>query len=375
MGIPLIADQKNLKGKRVLVRLDLNVPIEKGKITDDFRIRKALPTLLYLQEQRAHVVAISHIGRNPEDSLKPVAGRLSELLNTKILFAKDIREAKEVGGDIILLENLRQNPGEETNNPSFAEELASLGEIFVNEAFSASHRAHASIVGVPKLLPSFAGIQFSAEVEHLSRALHPEHPFLFILGGAKFETKLPFLQKFTELADFVFVGGALGNDILRARGYEIGHSTKEDHLPEYLAEFAGNKKLLPILDVLSRAPGDVVTARRVDATKSHESIVDAGPETIRSLAKPIQEAKCILMNGPLGWYEKGFGEGTKEVLKMVAKNKSATSLIGGGDTIALIDQMGIEKEFTFVSTGGGAMLDYLVDGELPGITALEKNGK
>lgn len=384
MDMPRIDDQKNtnepspLRGKRVLVRLDLNVPTNHGKVTDDFRIKRALPTLEYLQEQNAKMTAISHIGRSPDDSLRPVTAKLEELLGTQVLFAQNISEARSLdvetrNGGVILLENLRRNPGEETNSPEFAEELASLGDIFVNEAFSASHRVHASIVGVPRLLPSYAGIQFAAEVDHLSRALAPDHPFLFILGGAKFETKLPFLQKFTELADTVFVGGALGNDILRAQGFVTGTSVVEKYLPEYLAEFTKSKKLLPIQDVLSRAPGDVVTARRVDATKSYESIVDAGPDTIASLAKPIQEARCILMNGPLGWYEKGFSGGTREVLQMIAKNKSAVSIIGGGDTVALINLMGAEKEFTFVSTAGGAMLDFLVDGELPGITALTES--
>jgi len=368
MTLPLITDEKDLAGKRALVRLDLNVPVSHGRVLDDFRIRKSLPTLQFLLSQGARVIAISHIGRGSSESLRPVAARLGELLGEKISFAGD-----DITARIDVLENLRQNPGEESNDPAFAEELARRGDIFVNDAFSASHRAHASIIGLPKFLPSFAGIQFAAEVEHLSKALSPEHPFLFILGGAKFETKLPFLQKFTELADAVFVGGALGNDILRAKGHKIGLSVAEENPPEYLRSFAGNEKLVPIVDIFVENDKRV-SLKEADEVSPEDTIVDMGKKTVEKIVLAVQNAKCVLMNGPLGWYERGFGKATAEVLEAIAES-GATSILGGGDTVALVDRAGIENKFTFVSTGGGAMLDYLVDGELPGITALMGIGR
>lgn len=379
MTLPLITEQKDLdgmprlwRGKRILVRLDLNVPIAHGKVLDDFRIRKSLPTLKFLVEQGAKIIAISHIGRDAHDTLLPVAARLGEMLGEEVAFGERSSSSR-----VTLLENLRRDPREEANDEEFARELAAHGDIFVNDAFSASHRKHASIVGVPKFLPSYAGIQFALEIENLSRAFTPEHPFLFILGGAKFETKLPFLQKFTELADGVFVGGALANDILRAGGFKIGKSVAEKNPPEYLSMLASNAKLLQIKDVFVESGENEekkVEAKKKDAVLQDDVIVDMGPETTAGIISAIRNAKFVLMNGPLGWYERGFSKATSEVLEAIAarsgQGSDFVSILGGGDTVALIDRAGIEDKFTFVSTGGGAMLDYLVDGELPGITAL-----
>ena len=387
MTFPLLTDQTNLHGKRVLVRLDLNVPMRAAagggmEVADNFRIRKAIPTLAFLREWGAKIVVISHIGRKPEDSLAPVAPRLQELLGVKVRLVETFGEARTAtagmrGGEVVLLENLRRWEGEEKNDPEFAKSLASLGDIFVNDAFSVSHREHASLVGVPKFLPSCAGRQFAEEVRHLSLAFSPDHPFLFILGGAKFETKIPLLKRFEDLADAVFVGGALGNEILRARGEPIGRSVVEEPIPEYVADLARNAKLIPILDAVVISGQETETKHRIKQIKNiapDEAIVDAGPETVKKLCESINQAHFILMNGPLGWYEKGFDAATGEVLKAIARSR-AVSILGGGDTAAMVDKMRLERHFSFVSTAGGAMLDFLADGKLPGITALEGSGK
>ncbi|MDE2233318.1 MAG: phosphoglycerate kinase [Patescibacteria group bacterium] len=371
-----ITEIEYFDGVKILVRADFNVPIKNGAVTDDFRIRTALPTINFLCEKGAKVILMSHleVKEGEKATLAPVAEVLKKL-GREVKFISNIRDANEFidheldNGQCVLLENLRLNEGEKKNDRKFAEELASLADIFVNEAFSACHRKHASIVGVPQFLPSYAGFQLEKEVKNLSQAFNPAHPFIFILSGAKFETKLPLLEKFLRIADTVFVGGALANDIFKAKGYETGRSVVSDGSVD-LSKYLSNPKLTVPVDV-------VIENNEIKAPNllgKDEKIVDAGPATVESLRGKINAAKFILWNGPLGLYEDGFTAATAGVTRIVAdhtsENKNVMSIVGGGDTVAAIESLGISDKFTFLSTGGGAMLDFLAQGNLPGIEAL-----
>jgi phosphoglycerate kinase len=351
-----IKELKDIKGKRALVRVDFNVPIKNGRVEDDFRIKKSLPTIEYLRSQGARITLLTHLGKDGSQSLDPVIERFFEV-------------SKIPQGEVIFYDNVRKFPEEESNDPDFAATLATHGDFFVNEAFSVSHRVHASIVGIPKLLPSYAGFQLEEEVNNLSQAIkNPPHPFLFILGGAKFSTKIPLIKKYLELADQIFIGGALSNDALKARGYEVGRSLV-DEAEDEIKNVIDNEKLIVPVDVMVQV-GDRLVNRKVDEIKKEETILDVGEETLKKLEPYIQGAKLILWNGPLGKYEVGGEKGTKKILKMVADSQ-AKSIIGGGDTVAIISAMNLEKDFTFVSTGGGATLEFLSRGTLPGIQALD----
>lgn len=374
MTLPLITDVSDLKGKRVLLRLDLNVPLERGRVRDSYRIDRSLPTLTLLRERGAKTVVVSHIGKGaPSDTLRPVA----EYLNQRfpVTFLPDIANNKNPEivaslpqGEVVLLENVRHDKGEETNDPAFAARLAALADIYVNDAFSVSHRTHASIVGVPGLLPHYAGILLYNEVTNLAKAFHPDRPFLFILGGAKIGTKMPLLKKFLGRADRVFVGGAIANNFLKAAGHEIGKSLYDEGEIGGLAELLTHERLVIPRDVVVKNASGSDT-RSVDMVTEGDMIVDVGGVTIQELERTVGEARLIVWNGPLGFYEEGFTEGTRELLSLIAGSR-ATSIIGGGDTVALIDEMGMLDRFSFVSTGGGAMLDYLAHETLPGIEAL-----
>ena len=363
-----LIDIEYLKDVRALVRVDFNVPIAKGKVVNDYRIRMALPTINFLREKGAKVILMSHLEvvKGEDNTLEPVAAVLNKL-GVPVTFVKNIKDAlsaitKMKAGTCILLENLRQFDGEKANDPKFAAELASLGDFYVNDAFSVCHREHASVVGVPKLLPHYVGLQVQNEIKNLSKAFHPVHPFLFILGGAK-------LERFIGIADNVFVGGALSNDFFKAQGFEVGKSLVSDselHLEKYLS----NSKLMLPVDVVNEAK----EVKSADALTSTDKIMDAGPKTVELLRAKINAASFILWNGPLGLYENGYQGATLELAKMIAGRYGSfsdfTSIIGGGDTLAAIATLGIEDKFTFVSTAGGAMLDFLANGSLPGIDAL-----
>ncbi|MEK7213827.1 MAG: phosphoglycerate kinase [Patescibacteria group bacterium] len=346
-----IKEAKLFDGIKVLVRLDLNVPIANGRITDDFRIRKSLPLINYLKGKKAKIIIISHIETKDDPTLKPVCEYLNNF-GMDCIFEKNYKKALNNQNDIILLENLRKFEGEKKNDKKFAKELASLADIYVNEAFSVSHREHASICAITEFISSYAGFQFEEEIKHLSSAFNPPHPFLFILGGLKFETKLPLIEKFIEIADKIFVGGALANDFFKEQGKDIGKSIVSSENFD-LGRFLKNEKLL--------LPKDNVI--------ENDAIMDAGEKTIEMLKDEINKVKYILWNGPLGAYELGFKNGTIELAKLIA-NSSAKTIVGGGDTLASIAELGLEDKFTFVSTGGGAMLDFLAKGTLPGIEAL-----
>lgn len=377
MNIPLITQvaPETLAGARVLVRLDLNVPIVDGGVREAFRIERSLPTLQFLKNSDARVIVISHAGDTGQ-SLSAVAEVINKSIPIKFISAEsraDILAATEASqpGDILLLENLRKDEGETTNDVEYAQFLASLGSIFVNDAFSASHRAHASIVGVPEFLPSYIGFQFAEEVKHLGGAFTPTHPFLFILGGAKSSTKLPLIKKFMSLADRIFVGGVPANNFFAAAGLETGKSVLD----------AGNALLMGILgDDKITLPQDVLVqgghgVRTVPASEVErdETIVDAGSASMDQLLAEVKEMKYILWNGPLGNYEAGFGEATERLLRAISEHTGSVSIIGGGDTVALASKLGLLESFSFVSTGGGAMLHFLAYGTLPGIEAVIKS--
>ncbi|HEY4496269.1 MAG TPA: phosphoglycerate kinase [Candidatus Paceibacterota bacterium] len=369
MNLPLLENQKNLAGKKVLLRLDLNVPIKDDKVVDDFRIRKILPTLELLHYAGARTIILSHLEGKGGDSLRPVWQELIKKFT--VSFSADLSElAKNAGdledGNFTLLENLRVNVGEKANDENFAKKLASFGEIFVNEAFAVSHRAHASIVGLPKLLPSFAGPLFAEEVRELSGALKPDRPALFILGGAKFETKLPLLKKFISLYDLVFVGGALANDFFKAQGFNIG-SSLVSKTSLNLASLVESNLHLPNDAIVRNAVA--ISTKALDKISQGEKIVDAGPNTVEILRKLVSRVQFILWNGPLGEYEAGFDNGTKNLATLIAQSQ-AKSVVGGGDTVTAITALGLEDKFSFVSTGGGAMLDFLANETLPGLQSL-----
>ncbi|MBK5215679.1 MAG: phosphoglycerate kinase [Candidatus Pacebacteria bacterium] len=370
-----IKDLKSLSGKSVILRADFNVPIKDGKVLDDFRIKKVIPTIEYLQKKGAKVIIISHIGDDEKESLLPVATKIKKyikeikFIETPIFSDETEKIIKSLkNGDIVLLENLRHETGEKKNSPSFARALSRYGEIYINDAFSVSHREHASVVGITKYLPGYAGFQFMTEIENLSKVFNPKHPFLFILGGAKFETKIPLVKKYLRSADSIFIGGAIANDFFRAKGYEIGTSLVGAVNFQVPLLLKSKNLILPIdVEVTKNSKTRFVRSSDVEP---EENIVDIGPQSILALKDLINKAEFILWNGPLGKYESGFGGATEEILKLISKSK-AVSVIGGGDTAALITKLKIEDKFTFVSTGGGATLDFLAKGTLPGIRVLK----
>lgn len=373
--LPSIESVTDLRGTRVLVRVSLNVPVRDGVVTNEFRLRRIMPTITFLRERGAKVVLMSHIGREATETLHPVYEAMQKhipltwcpkTIGDEVVAATNALEESEV----LLLENLRQDPREKANDPEFAAALAALGDIYVNEAFAASHREHASIVGVPQLLPAYAGLNFLHECEELSNAAEPESPSLFVLGGAKFETKLPLVEQYANTYSHVFIGGALANDFFKAQGYEVGTSLVSDIDLKETDILNHQNILLPIDVTVTGEAGVRVTTP--DAVASNEKIVDAGPRSIETLAQYLTAAKTILWNGPLGYYEDGFDTETEALAQKTAA-AAGYSIVGGGDTIASIEKLNIGEQFDFLSTAGGAMLAYLENGSLPGIEAIRSS--
>ncbi|HFC10999.1 MAG TPA: phosphoglycerate kinase [Candidatus Kaiserbacteria bacterium] len=372
-----VRDIPELSGKKVLVRAPLNEPVEDGRITSDFRLRRAILTIEFLTQVNARVVVMGHIGRSPGETLEPVYNALEKKLH-KVSFVKDIigAEAHKAidslnSGEVLLLENLRSNPGEIENDQDFARALAGLGDVFVQDAFDTCHRGHASIVGVPKFIPSYAGLLLEEEINALNIARTPKHPALAIVGGAKFATKEPVLHTLLSTYDKVFVGGALANDFLIGKGYQMQRSLVSNAEPSAIKELLTYDNLILPKDVVVAPEGADVNQSRIskpDGLSSGDSAYDIGTDTIDMLDELSNEMKTILWNGPLGNYEKGFKNDAS--LARTIANSSAHSIIGGGDTVAEIDALGLSESFSFVSTGGGAMLDFLTEGTLPGISAL-----
>jgi phosphoglycerate kinase len=366
---------EELKGRRVLVRASLNVPILEGRVANDFRLCRALPTLEWLHERGARTIVVGHIGRESDMTLEPVFQFLRDKLPIKFVPSTTgelVRDAagKLKDGELLLLENLRSNPGETKNDASFAKELALLADIFVNDAFAASHRKHASIVGVPAHLQSFAGLNFVAEVEHLKQAERPPSGAFFALGGAKFETKGPLIEKFLDIYAAVFVGGALANDLFRARGYEVGKSLVSDVAFDF-GRILNHPNLMLPADVVVESPAGALTKSPQDV-RSDECILDAGSQTMKQIMERARQSSFILWNGPLGNYERGFAAQTEALAHGIA-SLDTPAIVGGGDTIAAIAKLDLFDKFDFVSTGGGAMLEYLEAGTLPGLEALKRS--
>lgn len=367
-----ITDVGDLRGKRVILRASLNVPVADGVVVNEYRITQMLPTLRYLHEQGAKTIIMGHIGREADENLKPILTVLERYYPVQWGGSVNDERAKEhltalPDGQFLLLENLRQDEREAGNDEAWGKHLASFGDIFVNDAFDNVHREHASMIQIPKHIPAYAGLTMMAEVEHLTRVMKPEHPALFMIGGAKFETKMPLVEKFLQTYDHVFVCGALMNDIFKAKGCEVGTSLVSD-VDLTGAAFLDNPKLLIPTDVVVMGPRGIETKLATEVLPD-EAIMDAGPATVERLAELISTAKTVLWNGPFGNFERGFATATEQTVKVLA-NADAFSVVGGGDTVAAIEKLGLNDSLGFVSTGGGAMLTLLEHGSTPALDAL-----
>lgn len=382
---------KSVKGIKVLVRCDLNVPIKNGKVVDDFRIKKFLPTIKYLRERGAKIILITHLGqpkgRDLNYSVRPVAKKLWDIVQGKVEFINDTIGAKveqEIEkmeeGNIVILENVRFYKGEEKNDDDFSKKLARLGDIFVQDAFGACHREHSSIVGINKYIPSFPGLLLEEEIRALSDSLiSPERPLVSIVGGFKVSSKIKVIKRLLEKSDYVLLGGRVANSLLMAKGLYVKDllSSEEEELMDIAKEIdlANPKLQLPIDGVmgLSNFDEDYKRIGAIGSIRKEEDVFDIGPETIEKYKNILSGAKTIIWNGPLGYFEKQkFSKGTEEIAKMIGQiNSEVFSIVGGGETVEAIKKMGIENQFDHISTGGGAMLDFIAGKDLPGIKALE----
>jgi len=382
----------DVAGKKVLVRVDFNVPLDKktGEITDDTRIKAALPTIKYLVEHKAKVVLCSHLGRpkgvTPELTLKPVAQRLGKLLGQPVQIAGDCVGPRAEGatlalkdGEVLLLENLRFHDEEEKNDPAFAKSLASLAEVYVNDAFGTAHRAHASTAGVAKYLPAVAGLLMQKELEYLGKALaEPKRPFIMIVGGAKVSDKITMLENILPKVDALVIGGGMANTFLKAQGCDVGKSKVENEQLDFARGLVAKAKERGVHLLL---PIDAVAAERFEAASPNQTVpvdkvpkdwqmLDIGPQTVMRFSEEIKKAHTVVWNGPLGVFEfPAFARGTQAIASLLAR-LDATTIIGGGDTAAAVEQQGLAGKMTHVSTGGGAALEFLEGKTLPGVAAL-----
>jgi phosphoglycerate kinase len=379
----------DVKGKRVLMRVDFNVPMQDGKVTDDKRIRASLPTIQYVLDQGASLVLMSHLGRpkgvpNPAFSLKPASETLSGLLGRPVQMAPDCvgGEVETMAralkpGEVLLLENTRFHAGEEKNDPALAKAMAGLGDLYVNDAFGSAHRAHASTEGVAHLLPAVSGFLMEQELEYLGRATaNPDHPYIAILGGAKISDKIPVVENLLKRCDKLIVGGGMANTFLAAKGFNVQDSLVEEDSVETaraIISKAGAKLLLPVDAVIADKFEADAESKTVDVDKVPAGwrIMDIGPKSVEAFKAALAGARLIVWNGPMGVFEMPkFAEGTFAIAKLLA-DSGATTVIGGGDSASAVKKAGVAKQMTHVSTGGGASLEFLEGKELPGVAALQ----
>jgi len=388
-----IQDLENLKGKKVILRLDLNVPLKDGKIQDETRIIKILPILNFLLEKKAKIIILSHVGRPkgktiPKLSMKPISNNLEKKLNQKIYFLEeDIREINEknlfknISENILILENIRFYLEEENNDFNFAKHLATLGDIYVNDAFSCSHRAHASLANITKFLPSYGGLQLSSEVKALQKVTTDiKKPITCIIGGSKISTKIGIIENLIPKFDNIIFVGGMANNILNYKNFSIGKSIFEKDCDEIIMKiFKASKKnscsiIFPEDVIVGKELEDKPIRKELNEIINDDMILDIGPKTIKKIDTIINTSKTILWNGPAGYFENpDFANGSYEIAKSIVKkfkSNSIYSVAGGGDTLAILNKLNAINDFNFVSTAGGAFLEYLEGKELPGISAL-----
>ena len=392
-----ILDQKlNLKGKKVLLRVDLNVPMKSGSITETSRIEKIIPTIKLLIEKQAKIIVLSHIGRPKgkvvnEMSLEPISKKLADLLNRKVLFNRNIinentlSEVNKIpNGSVMMLENIRFNEGEETNDSKFSKKISNLGDIYINDAFSCSHRSHASIEGITKYIPSYFGIQINEEINALKKITSKiKRPVTLIIGGSKISTKIKIINNLIKKFNNIIIVGGMANTMLKHTGLKVGKSICEDNCEYLIKEILENsnkyncKIICPVDVVVSKNLQGIGKNKDIKEINDDEMILDIGPKTISTIKKIINDSNTVLWNGPAGYFENlNFQNGTKQILEIISKkteNDKIFSVAGGGETVAAINKFKKLDSFTFVSTAGGAFLEHLEGKTLPGIKALNRN--
>jgi len=385
MKLKSIREVKNLRNKTVLIRVGFDVPIKNGKVIDDFRIKQGLETIIYLITQGAKVIVLNHVGRPKGKvvsglSSKPVAQKLAKLGGFRVLQANGLVDQKTTdlarklaSKEVLMLENLRFDPREEADSPEFAKKLASLGDLYVNDAFSVSHRAQASVCSITKYLPSYAGLLLEKEIENLSKVLESKvKPKIALIGGAKLETKVKVIKNLLKKMDHVLAGGAIANNFIKAKGYEIGKSLFDAEYLKTARQLIGQKLIIPVDAVVAQKINIKSSAKikPIDKISSNDIILDIGPKTVEKYLFYLKKAKLIIWNGPLGYFEiSQFKKASASIAKSLSQQRSIR-IIGGGETVELIDHLGLSKKFTFISTGGGAMLEFLEGRMLPGIRPL-----
>jgi len=389
MKVKSIKNLKNLAGKKVILRVDFNVPVKDGQIEDDYKIVRTLPTIRFLARQNAKVIIASHLGRpspgekNQDFSLEPVARRLSKLLGKKVNFVDDcvgLKAGTAVGkmekGEIVMLENIRFEKGEKENSKKLAKNLAKFGNIYVNDAFGNCHRSDMSVSAIKLYLPSYAGLLLEKEVEHLEKIINPKKPLVVVLGGAKIETKIKLVERLGKKAQHILIGGALANNFFVARKYEVGKSLIDEKTIKFAKKYKKGNIILPI-DVLVSAKKDGGRPRikKINQVNRREYIYDLGPETIRLYNNLIKKANSIIWNGPMGRFEeKPFSHGTLAIARIIASRSSgqAFGVAGGGETVDALKETKMIDYVDWVSTGGGAMLSFLGGEKMPGLKGLVK---
>lgn len=386
MSIKKIEDVKNLAGKRVILRSDFNVPIKNGIIQDEFKILQQMQTITFLIEEGAKIILITHLGDpDPEDiqkkfSVQPIAERIGKILKRDIHIIKDFKDVKAghfitnmKNGELVMLENIRFYKGEKNNDKNFAKKLASLGDIYINDAFAVSHREQASLSAIKKYLPSYAGLLLEEEIKNLNKALNPEQPLVAVMGGAKISTKINIIRRMVKRGRYVLIGGGLANNFLAAKGFEIGKSIRDKESIKLAMSLNSHKIVLPIDVLVSTSEHGKATVRKITQVDKDDYIFDIGPETTRLYSSFIKKANTIIWNGPMGFFEmKQFSYGTMLIARAIgARSKGkAFGVVGGGETVEAMKKSDMFDCIDWVSTGGGAMLSYLGGEKMPGLKGI-----